>query len=74
MEAIYNYITDPNTIVTLIAFIFGVWVAWSNLNWKLKELEKRIWKIEELDLDARLTQIQTDLTRIKAVLDELKQK
>lgn len=74
MEAIYNYLTDPNTIITLIAFVFAVWVAWSNLNWKVKEIEKRVENIEKLDLDARLTQIQTDLTRIKTVLNDLKKK
>lgn len=74
MDAIYDYITDPNTIVTLIAFVFMVWVSWSNLNWKIKEIETRLQKIEELDLDSRLTQMQTDLTRIKTTLDELKHK
>ena len=72
METIYNYLTDPNTIVTLIAFIFTVWVAWSNLNWKVKEIEKRVEKIEDLDLDSRLTKMQVDLDWIKTVLDELK--
>jgi len=74
MEVIFNYITDPNTIVTLIAFIFGVWVAWSNLNSKVKDIEKRVEKIEDLDLDSRLTKMQVDLDRIKTVLSEIKKK
>lgn len=70
MEALYSYITDPNTIVTLIAFVFGVWVAWSNLNGKIKEIENRLEKIEDLDLDARLTKMQTDIDRIRLTLEK----
>ena len=44
------------------------------MNSKQKELEHRIEKIEELDLDSRLTQMQIDLDRIKKTLDELKSK
>lgn len=72
MEVIFNYITDPNTIVTLIAFIFGVWVAWSKLNSEIKDIEKRVEKIEDLDLDSRLTKMQVDLDWIKTVLSEIK--
>lgn len=71
MEAIYNYITDPQTVISLIAFIFGVWVAWSNLNWKMRELEKRIEKIEDLDLDSRLTRMEANLDWIRTTLEKL---
>ena len=74
MEALYNYITQPETIVSFIIFVFSLWVLRSNVNGKLKDLEHRIWKIEELDLDSRLTQMQIDLDRIKKTLDELKSK
>ena len=49
-------------------------MAWSKFNSDIKELERRIVKIEELDLDARLTQMQIDLDWIKKTLDELKKK
>jgi hypothetical protein len=42
----------------------------ANLNTKLKELEKRIDKIEDLDLDSRLTEIQTNL---RWVIEKLKE-
>lgn len=74
MEALYNYITSPETIVSFIVFVFSLWMIWSNINSKQKELEHRIEKIEELDLDSRLTQMQIDLDRIKKTLDELKSK
>jgi hypothetical protein len=71
MEILYNYITDPNTIVSLVVFIFWLWVIYSNVIWKLRELEKRIDKIEDLDLDSRLTEIQTNL---KWIMERLKEK
>lgn len=71
MEILYNYITDPNTIVSLVVFIFWLWVIYSNVIGKLRELEKRIDKIEDLDLDSRLTEIQTNL---KWIMERLKEK
>lgn len=72
MEALYNYITQPETIVSFIIFVFSLWVMRSNVNGKLKDLEHRIEKIEDLDLDSRLTKMQVDLDWIKTTLDELK--
>ena len=43
----------------------------ANLNAKLKEIEKRVDKIEDLDLDSRLTEIQTNL---KWIMERLKEK
>ena len=74
MEQLFSYIFSPATIVNFIAFIFGLWVIWANLNAKQKELERRIAKIEDLDLDSRLTKMQVDLDWIKTTLNELKKK
>ena len=71
MESLYNYVTDPATIVNIVVVVFGLWMTWANLNTKLKELEKRIDKIEDLDLDSRLTEIQTNL---KWIMERLKEK
>ena len=72
MEALYNYIRQPETIVSFIIFVFSLWAMRSNVNGKLKDLEHRIEKIEDLDLDSRLTKMQVDLDWIKTTLDELK--
>jgi hypothetical protein len=45
-------------------------MTWANLNTKLKDIEKRVDKIEDLDLDSRLTEIQTNLKRIMERLKE----
>ena len=71
MDGIIKYITSPDVIVSFIIFVFWLGATWSNLNAKLKEMEKRIDKIEALDLDARLTEIQTNL---RWIMEKLKTK
>lgn len=71
MESIYNYITDPWTLISFIIFVFWLGVTWAKLNADLKAIEKRVDKIEDLDLDSRLTEIQTNLRR---VIEKLKEK
>lgn len=74
MEWFYEYITNPATIVNLVVVIFWLGMTWAKLNSKLNELERRIEKIEDLDLDSKLNKMQTDLDWIKKTLDELKRK
>ena len=69
MEQFYNYISNPSTIINAVILVFTLWMTWANLNTKLKDLEKRIDKIEDLDLDSRLTEIQTNL---KWIMERLK--
>ena len=71
MDGIIKYVTSPDVIVSFIIFVFWLGATWSNLNAKLKELENRIDKIEALDLDARLTEIQTNL---RWIMEKLKSK
>mgnify|MGYP003292738497 CR=1 FL=1 len=71
MEELSNYIFNPQTLVSFIIFVFWLGVTWANLNTKLREIEKRVDKIEDLDLDSRLTEIQTNLKRI---MEKLKDK
>ena len=71
MDALYDYISNPATIVNVVVIIFWLGVTWANLNTKLKEIEKRVDKIEDLDLDSRLTEIQTNL---KWIMEKLKEK
>jgi hypothetical protein len=71
MEELYNYVFNPQTLVSLIMFVFGLGVAWSNLNWRLRDLERRLEKIEEADLDTKLREIKVDLDWIKKELQKL---
>lgn len=71
MDARINYIFNPQTLVSLIIFVFWLWAAWSTINWKQKELERRIQKLEDLDLDNRLTRMEANLDWIRATLERL---
>ena len=70
METLFNYITTPGVIVNFIVFVFWLWVIYSKMNTKIDEIEKRIEKIEDLDLDARLTKLQTDMDWVRLTLDK----
>lgn len=72
MEDRLIYITNPANLVSFVIFVFWLWATRSKLNWKIKECEKRLDRLDELDLDSRLTQMQIDLDRVKKTLDELK--
>jgi uncharacterized protein YoxC len=72
MEDRLIYITNPANLVSFVIFIFWLGATRSKLNWKIKECEKRLDRLDELDLDSRLTQMQIDLDRVKKTLDELK--
>jgi hypothetical protein len=65
MEDRLIYITNPANLVSFVIFIFWLWVTWSNLNWRIKNLEK---KSEEIDI----TKIETKLAKIEADLEWLK--
>ena len=71
MEWVYEYITNPANIVSFVVFVFWLGMTWANLNAKLEEIEKRVDKIEDLDLDSRLTEIQTNL---KWIMERLKER
>lgn len=71
MEDRLIYITNPANLVSLVIFIFTLWVTWSKLNWKIEDLEKRLNKIEEADLDTKLREIKVDLDWIKKELQKL---
>ena len=69
MDSIIEYVVNPQTLVSIVIFIFWLWMTWAKLNTELKEIERRVNKIEDLDLDRRLTEIQTNL---KWIMDKLK--
>lgn len=65
MEDRLIYITNPANLVSFVIFVFWLWVTWSNLNGRIKHLEK---KSEEIDI----TKIETKLAKIEADLEWLK--
>lgn len=71
MQERWVYITNPANLVSFVIFIFWLWATWSNLNWRLKDCEKRLDKLEEADLETKLREIKIDLDWIKRELQKL---
>lgn len=70
MENLYNYITDPWTLVSFVVFVFWLWATWSNLNGRIKSLEKKTDEIDITKIEIKLAEIQKDLQRIRGELDK----
>ena len=70
MDSLYNYITDPWTLVSFVVFVFWLWATWSNLNWRIKDLEKKTEEIDVTRIETKLAEIQTDLQWIKEELNK----
>lgn len=74
MDSLYNFLTDPWTIVEFVVFVFTLWVGWSNLNWRIKDLEKKTEEIDVTKIETKLAEIQTDLQRVKMELQKINDK
>ena len=70
MDSLYNYITDPWTLVSFVVFVFWLWATWSNLNGRIKSLEKKTDEIDITKIEIKLAEIQKDLQRIRGELDK----
>ena len=68
MESLYNYISNPSTLIEVIVFVFWLWATWSNLNWRIKELERKTEEIDWIKIETKLAEIQKDLQWIKEEL------
>lgn len=62
-------LSEPETIISIVAFIFSLWWIWATLNNRIKELEMKMKDIDGLWLEAKLAQIMTDLEWIKTKLE-----
>lgn len=70
MESLYNYISNPSTLIEVIVFVFWLWATWSNLNGRIKELERRTEEIDWIKIETKLAEIQKDLQWIKEELNK----
>jgi len=68
MDGILEYISSPDTIISFVIFVFWLWATWSNLNWRIKQLEKKTEEIDISKIEAKLAEISTDLQWIKMEL------
>lgn len=70
MNNLYNFLTDPWTLIEFVVFVFGLWATWSNLNSRIKDLEKKTEEIDVTKIETKLAEIQTDLQWIKEELNK----
>lgn len=73
MNKIKDYLTNPNTIISFIVFVFWLWVMWSTLNGRVALLEEKCHEVDTVkaqmyEIQTTLAQIQTDVLRIKQSL------
>ena len=68
MDNLYNFVTDPWTLVELVVFIFGLWVIWSKLNSRIEALEKKTEEIDVTKIETKLAEIQADIARMRNIL------
>lgn len=71
MEWLYEWITNPSTLINIIVLIFGVGSTWANLNNRIKKVEEKSEKIDVAKIEAKLAEIQTDLAWIKNELNKM---
>lgn len=74
MEDRLIYITNPANLVSLWIFLFTLGVTYARLDTRIKDVEKRLDKLDELDLDSRLTRIEANLDWIRSALEDIKKR
>lgn len=74
MTGLGQRLQEPETICSLVAFVFSLGTVRATLNNRIKELEMKMEEVDAIDIKTKLAEIQTDLTWIKAKLDEKSKK
>ena len=67
----YQHLTNPWVIISLLVAIFGIWITWGTLNYRVNNLEIRTAEIDVVksqyyDIQTKLAEIQTNLSWIMA--------
>lgn len=60
-----EYVTNPARIVSFIVFIFWLWVTYATITNRIQKLEEFDKSIDMVKIESTLSQIQTDIERIK---------
>ena len=74
MENLYKFISDPSTLIEFLVFVFWLWATWSNLNGRIKTLERKTEEIDIANIETKLAEIQTDLKWLKMTIQTLTEK
>jgi len=73
MQKIKDYFTNPQTIISIIIFVFWLWGLRATTNSRISALEEKCHevdtvKVQMYEIQATLWQIQTDILWIKQYL------
>jgi hypothetical protein len=67
-----EYVTNPARICAFIVFVFGLWVAYSTIIWRIQNLETFQRSVDLVKIETTLREIQVDLSRVKNALSDKK--
>lgn len=70
MQKIRDYLTNPATRISFLVFVFGLGVVWATTNDRIAQLEKKYEEMDLIKIQTTLSQIQTDIERIKKSLSK----
>jgi len=68
MIKIKDYLSNPTTRISFIVFIFWIGVVRWSLNSRIEQIEKNVNDMDLVKIQTTLSQIQTDIERIKKSL------
>ena len=71
MDNLYEWITNPSTLINIVVLVFWLGTTWANLNNRIKQVEKKTEEIDATKIEAKLAEISTDLQWVKMELQKL---
>lgn len=67
-----EYVTNPARIIAFCGFLITVWITRWTLNYRVNKLEDFQKEVNLVEIQSTLSQIQTDIERIKINLNSKK--
>jgi len=65
MQKVIKYLSSPSTRIAFAIFLFSLWWIYATLNHRITALEESYDKIDVVEIQTTLSQIQTDISWIK---------
>ena len=70
MNKIKDYLTNPATWISFCVFLVWIGATWGTLSSRIENLEKNVNEIDMIKIQTTLSQIQTDIERIKKTMQK----
>ena len=64
MQKRLEYIKNPATIITMLVFIFWLWVSWTTMNNRIKNLEDFRSEVNIIEIQKDIQEIKVNISRI----------